>query len=219
MSAVRSLRYEALGKFGEHSRSQSCSQLRLKQLLRIFQRVNDTTATYMFTFLQKHNRQKMTEMGLQYYFHNMNTGTTAEPTLPTASFSFHIKKSDDQSITLSHCQGFLSHNFFSPYYGVLSKEFLNSSLLETSECQNSRSINSACIYSTCNHLLFSFQSFHQSFCLCTKSKEKVSFTSDQDRVACFVSSKSHIRNNQLVKTQLLENIDNAQLKNTSTYNC
>lgn len=77
----------------------------------------------------------MTEMGLQCYFHNMNTGTTAEPTLPTASFSFHIKKSDDQSITLSHCQGFLSHNIFSPYYGVLSREFLNSSLLETSECQ------------------------------------------------------------------------------------
>ena len=58
--------------------------------------------------------KKMTEMGLQCYFHNMNTGTTAEPTLPTASFSFHIKKSDDQSITLSHCQGFLSHKFFLP---------------------------------------------------------------------------------------------------------
>ena len=51
MSAVHSSRYEALGKFGEHSWSQSCSQLRLKQLLRIFQRVNDTTAKYMFTFL------------------------------------------------------------------------------------------------------------------------------------------------------------------------
>ena len=51
MSAVRSSRYEALGKFGEHSRSQSCSQLRLKELLRIFQRVNNTTAKYMFTFL------------------------------------------------------------------------------------------------------------------------------------------------------------------------
>ena len=49
--AVRSSRYEALGKFGEHSRSQSCSQLRLKELLRIFQRVNNTTAKYMFTFL------------------------------------------------------------------------------------------------------------------------------------------------------------------------
>ena len=35
-SAVHSLRYEALGKFGEHSRSWSCSWLRLKQLLRIF---------------------------------------------------------------------------------------------------------------------------------------------------------------------------------------
>ena len=35
-SAVRSSRYEALGKFGEHSRSQSCSQLRLEQLLHIF---------------------------------------------------------------------------------------------------------------------------------------------------------------------------------------
>ena len=32
-SAVRSSRYEALGKFGEHS---SCSRLRLEQLLRIF---------------------------------------------------------------------------------------------------------------------------------------------------------------------------------------
>ena len=42
------------------------------------QRVNDTTAKYMFTFLQKHNRQKMTEIELQYYFHNVNTGTTAE---------------------------------------------------------------------------------------------------------------------------------------------
>ena len=35
-SAVRSSRYEALGKFGEHSRSYSCSRLRLEQLLRIF---------------------------------------------------------------------------------------------------------------------------------------------------------------------------------------
>ena len=51
MSAVRSLRYEALGKIGEHPRSQSCSRLRLKQHLRIFQRVNDTTAKYMFIFL------------------------------------------------------------------------------------------------------------------------------------------------------------------------
>ena len=51
MSAVRLSRYEALGKFGEHSWSQSFSQLRLKQLLRIFQRVNNTTAKYMFTFL------------------------------------------------------------------------------------------------------------------------------------------------------------------------
>ena len=122
----------------------------------------------------------MTEMGLQYNFHNMNTGTTAEPTLPTASFSFHIKKSDDQSITLSHCQGFLSHNIFSPYYGVLSREFLNSSLLETSECQNS--------YSTWNHLLFSFQSFHQSFCLCTKIKKKgfIYFRSRQGCLLCLI---------------------------------
>ena len=36
MSALRSLRYEALGKFGEHSRSQGFSWLCLKQLLRIF---------------------------------------------------------------------------------------------------------------------------------------------------------------------------------------
>ena len=35
-SAVRSSRYEALGKFGEHSRSQSCSWLHLEQLLSIF---------------------------------------------------------------------------------------------------------------------------------------------------------------------------------------
>ena len=35
-SAVRSSRYEALRKFGEHSRSQSCSRLRLERLLRIF---------------------------------------------------------------------------------------------------------------------------------------------------------------------------------------
>ena len=35
-SAVRSSRYEALGKFGEHSRSQSCSRLCLEQLLHIF---------------------------------------------------------------------------------------------------------------------------------------------------------------------------------------
>ena len=57
------------------------------------QRVNDKTAKYIFTFLQKHNRQKMTEMELQYYFHNIDTGTIAEwieqPTFPTASFSFH----------------------------------------------------------------------------------------------------------------------------------
>ena len=36
MSAVRSLRYEALGKFGEHSKSESSSRLCLKQLLHIF---------------------------------------------------------------------------------------------------------------------------------------------------------------------------------------
>ena len=148
------------------------------------QRVNDKTAKYIFTFLQKHNRQKMTEMELQYYFHNIDTGTIAEwieqPTFPTASFSFHC-------IIVK----VFYHIIFSPNYRVFSREFLDSSLLETSECQNSRSINFACIYSTCNHLLFSFQSFHQSFCLCTKSKRKVSFTSDQDRVACFVSSKSH----------------------------
>ena len=35
-SAVRSSRHEALGKFGEHSSSWSCSQLCLEQLLRIF---------------------------------------------------------------------------------------------------------------------------------------------------------------------------------------
>ena len=35
-SAVRSSRYEARGKFREHSRSQSCSRLRLEELLRIF---------------------------------------------------------------------------------------------------------------------------------------------------------------------------------------
>ena len=36
MSAVLSSRYEALGKFGEHSRSQSCSKRSREQLLRIF---------------------------------------------------------------------------------------------------------------------------------------------------------------------------------------
>ena len=36
VSAVCSLRYEALGKFGEHSRSQSCPRLHLEQLLHIF---------------------------------------------------------------------------------------------------------------------------------------------------------------------------------------
>ena len=36
MSAVHSSRYEALGKFREHSRSQSCSRRSQKQLLPIF---------------------------------------------------------------------------------------------------------------------------------------------------------------------------------------
>ena len=123
----------------------------------------------------------MTEIELQYYFHNINTGTMAEwieqPTFPTASFSFHC-------IIVK----VFYHIIFSPNYRVFSREFLDSSLLETSECQNSRSINFACIYSTCNHLLFSFQSFHQSFCLCTKSKKKsfIYFRSRQGCLLCLI---------------------------------
>lgn len=153
----------------------------------------------------------MTEMGLQCYIHNMNTGTTAEPTLPTASFSFHIKKSDDQSITLSHCQGFLSHNIFSPYYGVLSREFLNSSLLETSECQNS--------YSTWNHLLFSFQSFHRSFCLCTKIKKKRFHLLQIKTGLLALSHQSHTSETSSWWKPSCWRILMFSWRNTSIYNC
>ena len=52
MSAVHSSRYEALGKFREHSRSQSCSRRSQEQLLPIFHALktshvlNERTLTY-----------------------------------------------------------------------------------------------------------------------------------------------------------------------------
>lgn len=107
----------------------------------------------------------MTEIELQYYFHNINTGTMAEwieqPTFPTASFSFHC-------IIVK----VFYHIIFSPNYRVFSREFLDSSLLETSECQNSRSINFACVYSTCNHLLFLFSLSINLFVYVQKVKER-----------------------------------------------
>ena len=44
---MRSSSYEALGKFGEHSRSQSCSWLRVEQLLRIFRALQTSRVLHM----------------------------------------------------------------------------------------------------------------------------------------------------------------------------
>ena len=66
-SAMRSSRYEARGKFREHSRSQSCSRLRLEQLLRIFRALQTSRVLHISMNAQLMNAQLRLEQLLRIF--------------------------------------------------------------------------------------------------------------------------------------------------------